>query len=387
MNVHSRSLTANLRFTDPPLPSIAASDLPFADRTQLTPLFSRLNLPAELREHVDAAVARNTQRLSRLQEAYAEIAPLFDHVLLKGLTHVPDFCPDPALRVQYDLDLYVPPSRKEEARNSLLKLNYAPIENQDDLAMDHLPTMVRKTGWQWRGDYFDPDLPPAVEIHFRFWDVETERLRAESIDDFWLRREGHQLSLPDKLGYACLHLTRHLLRGNIRPAHVWEIAYFLNTHHDAAFWRGWNQLHSRSVRRLEAVAFLLAKHWFAPSMPDAAEAEIDTLPPAVREWFEIYGWSPLDGILKPNKDEVWLHMSLLDSSSDRAAVLRRRLIPASLPGPVDAIHLPESELTLNRRIQRMSRNTGYALSRAAHHTRLFAPTIWDGIRWWFHTRS
>lgn len=387
MNVHPRSLTANLRFTDPAPPSIAATDLPFADRTQLTLLFSRLSLPGEIRQHVDAAIARNTRRLARIQEAYSEIAPKFDHVLLKGLTHVPDFCPDPALRVQYDLDLYVPPAQKEVALHFLLKLNYTPIENQGDLAMDHLPTMVRKTGWQWRGDYFDPDLPPAVEIHFQFWDVETERLRAASIDDFWLRREGNQLPLPDKLGYACLHLTRHLLRGNVRPAHVWEIAYFLHTHHDAAFWRAWSQLHARSVRRLEAVAFLIAKHWFAPSMPDAAEAEIDSLPRGVREWFEIYGWSPLDGILKPNKDELWLHMSLLDSNADRAAVLQRRLIPASLPGPVDAIHLPESELTLTRRLQRMYRNTSYALNRAAHHIRLFAPTIWDGIRWWFHTRS
>jgi hypothetical protein len=383
INVHSRSLRANLRFTDPTPPSITLTDLPFLDRTQLTPLFSNLALPPEIREHVDAAIARNTQRLTHLREAYSQIK--FDHVLLKGLTHVPDFCPDPTLRVQYDLDLYVPSSK--EALDSLLKLGYTPIENQKALAMDHLPTMVRKTGWQWRGDYFDPDLPPAVEIHFRFWDVETDRLRAESIDDFWRRREGHELCLPDKLGYASLHLTRHLLRGNIRPAHVWELANFLHTHHDAQFWRTWRSLHSASVRRLEAVAFALAKHWFAPSMPDAAEAEIDALPPSVRQWFEIYGWSPLEGIEKPNKDELWLHMALLDSTSDRAQVLRRRLIPASMPGPVDAIHIPPDQLTLSRRIQRATRNASYALTRAAHHIRLLVPTIWDGIRWWFHTRS
>jgi hypothetical protein len=383
IDVHSRSLTANLKFTDPTPPSITPADLPFLDRTQLTPLFSTLDLPSEIRSHVDAAIARNTQRLARIREAYSEIN--FDHVLLKGLTHVPDFCPDPTLRVQYDLDLYVP--SPQEALASLLKLGYTPIENQETLAMDHLPTMVRKTGWQWRGDYFDPDLPPAVEIHFRFWDVETERLRAESIDDFWLRREGHELCLEDKLGYASLHLTRHLLRGNIRPAHVWELANFLHTHHDPAFWRTWKTLHTPSVRRLEAVAFALAKLWFAPNMPDAAEAEIDTLPPPVRRWFEIYGWSPLEGIEKPNKDELWLHMALLDSNADRAQVLRRRLIPASMPGPIDAIHIPEDQLTATRRLKRATRNTTYALTRAAHHIKLFAPTIWDGIRWWFHTRS
>ena len=37
---------------------------------------------------------------------------------------------------------------------------------------DHLPVMIRKTGWTWRGDYYDPEMPPSVELHFRFWNAQ-----------------------------------------------------------------------------------------------------------------------------------------------------------------------------------------------------------------------
>ncbi len=328
------------------------------DRHGLTPL-----LDADAR-------ARNAIRVQRIAAAYGEIAPLFDHVVLKGFTHVPDFTPDPNTRVQYDLDLYVPPAQKEKARDALLGLGYEPVGRMEGLAMDHLPTMVRKTGWQWRGDYFDPDLPPAVEVHFRFWDSDTERLRAEGVEQFWDRREGNQLALVDRLGYAALHLTRHLLRGNVKACHVWELANFLDTHRDPAFWDEWRTLHSPSLRRLESVAFLLAKSWFD------CEVEIEDLPRDAHRWFERYRWSALD---PSNKHELWLHTSLVESTADRIAILRRRLIPGSLPGPVDAIHIANP--SFRRRTKAALRNTIYAASRAAHHIRLFVPTIYEGLKW------
>ena len=89
-------------------------DLAFADRAQLTLLLSRhVQNP-----HVESALARNTQRVAKVAAEYAEIAPLFDHVVLKGFTHVPEFIGDLRLRVQYDLDLYVPPSETEKARDA-----------------------------------------------------------------------------------------------------------------------------------------------------------------------------------------------------------------------------------------------------------------------------
>jgi hypothetical protein len=370
---------------------LSPDDLAFADRQHLTPLLSRFELSPATRTHVDGAVARNTLRMQRFAAAYDEMADKFDHVVLKGFTHAPDFIDDIRLRAQYDLDLYVPSAFNNEtrdgARDALLALGSQPIGGMQGLAMDHLPTMIRKTGWQWRGDYFDPDLPAGVEVHFRFWDAPTECIRVEGLADFWTRRQGHRLDPIDMPGYAALHLTRHLLRGNVRAFHVWELANFLHAHHDPAFWRTWHKQHSPSMRRMEAIAFLLAKSWFACRVADEAESEMGALPPAVHRWFDLYGWSPLESNFRPNKDELWLHMSLLDSASDRWSVLRRRLIPASLPGPVAAIHTPEDQLTIASRVTRTIGNARYAASRAWYHARTLIPTVMEGARWWFRSRS
>src|SRR5580704_14787468 len=238
-----RAILDALRFDQVPhvdaapgdLSALTPDDLAFADRSQLTLLLSRLELSDAARQHVQAALERNSIRVGRVKAAYAEIAASFRaaggyHMVLNGFTHVPMLINDTRLRVQYDLDLYVPSASRDAARDALLALGYEPISSMEGLAMDHLPTMIRKTGWQWRGDYFDPDLPIAVEVHFQFWDAPTDCIRVEGLDDFWTRRIKleHRLDDVDLLGYAALHLTRHLLRGNVRPFHVWEIARFLN---------------------------------------------------------------------------------------------------------------------------------------------------------------
>ena len=384
-----RAIIEALRLDQPaqPLPELSSQDLAFADREHLTPLLSRYPLAESNREYAESALARNTLRMQRFEAAYREMADQFEHVMLKGFTHVPDFVDEIRYRAQYDLDLYLPPALSGQARNALLQLGYEPIGGMEHLPMDHLPTMIRKTGWQWRGDHFDPDLPAGVEVHFQFWDASTECLRVEGLDHFWARRQGHSLDPIDKLGYAALHLTRHLLRGNVRVFHVWELARFLDTHHDAEFWRQWQRQHPPSLRRMEAISFLLAKSWFGCRAADLAEQEIGALPQQVHRWFEIYAWSPLESSFRPNKDELWLHTSLLDSSLDCWEVLRRRLIPASLPGPVSAIHTPEDQMNAARRLGRALGNARYAAARAAYHARVFIPTLIEGLRWRFRSRA
>ena len=55
------------------------------------------------------------------------------------------------------------------------------------------------------------------------------------------------LSPPDAVAYAALHLLKHVLHGDTKPFHVYEIASFLHRHaEDEAFWRQWRGLHSES---------------------------------------------------------------------------------------------------------------------------------------------
>ena len=97
-------------------------------------------------------------------------------------------------------------------------------------------------------------------------------------DQFWARREKRPIAgialgvlcPPDAVAYAALHMLRHVLRGSVRPFHVYEVAGFLNSHGAGeAFWPQWRDLHSPELRRLQAVSFRLAQAWFGCALTPA----------------------------------------------------------------------------------------------------------------------
>ncbi len=364
--------------------------LEFADRHSLTLILGAIAgdaLPDWVRERIAVNLTENTERLARttaLQDQVNEwlTAAAIPYIFLKGTTQSPHFVSDPRLRAQYDLDLYCPPQDAHRAWNLLVERGHEPVEKPGKHATDHLPALVRKTGWEYRGgSHFDPEIPLAIEVHFQFWDEHTERLRAPGVEEFWTRRNGHALDTADALAYAALHLLRHLLRGSARACNVYEIAWFLERHSDEdQFWNRWRELHAPELRRLEVIAFRLAREWFGCALGPAAEEEVSTLPAPVAEWFEAFAFSPLESQFHPNKDELWLHLALLDSSRDKVAVVRRRLLPP-LPGPVDAICIPERQLTLGRRALKYARTTRFLAGRAVFHIHAFATLLQSGVRW------
>ena len=153
--------------------------------------------------------------------------------------------PSPLLRAQYDLDLLCSLESVHRARQALVELGFESMSGDTGLRADHLPAMARKTGWLWKGDYFDPEMPPVVELHFRLWDPATERFQVEGTEQFPARSAPQLLDrqpvpgfcIADQLGYAALHALRHLLRGDLKACHVYELAFFMEKRRtDDAFW-------------------------------------------------------------------------------------------------------------------------------------------------------
>ena len=373
--------------------------LAFCDRAQLTLVLGEVcgeHLPEWVRRRIEENLAANTQRLARLTAEYSTVADHLGnrgvaHVLLKGFPHAPHFIPDPRLRVQYDLDLLCTEAQVRQARDAIRELGYEPVHSHERFPTDHLPPLVRKTGWEWNGDYFDPDIPSVVELHFRLWDEATERFAVHDVAHFWGRR-GRQplgdkrvavLAPVDQLGYAALHALRHLLRGDLKPYHVYELAYFLETHHDErALWQEWAALHEPSLRQLEALMYCLAQTWFDCRVPETAAEEIGQLPRPLRRWLEHYWASPLAREFRPSKDELWLHLSLLPRVSDRLHVLRRRLLPLTLPGPVETVFVPTERITPALRWHRRLRYASFVASRVVYHARSLVNVARGAWRWW-----
>jgi putative nucleotidyltransferase-like protein len=371
----------------------------FADKSLLTlPLrrASREYLPAWLRDRTDADAARNRQRLGSATDLYRALderlrSAGIEYLALKGLAQCPQFGTPAESRVQYDIDLFVPPESVRRAGGLMAALGFELMEEMDRLPTDHLPPFIRKTGWDWRGDYYDPEMPLAVELHFQFWNQRVERLCVPDVELFWERRTARHIAgidIPvlcptDGLGYTALHLLRHVLRGSARPFHIYEMAGFLDGHAaDDSFWRAWRSLHTPGFRRLQAVMFRLAAEWFGCKLGAVAEQEVANLRAATRAWFQDFALSPASAIFYPQKDELWLHLSLLDSWRDRCAAARLRLLPLNVPGPVDAIHTPASEMTWRRRFRRRWRYAAHVASRLWRHAASLPHAARMGIRWW-----
>jgi predicted MFS family arabinose efflux permease len=400
-----RAVLEGLRFDGAavdPVASIQPDEWPqvlaFLDRTQLSlSLLLRCGdrLPAEVRARLQGNHAANRLRFEKLARAYAEIAAALEFagipfVILKGFSQSPWFTKEPGDRVQYDLDLFCPPEHVYRAREQLLLLGYESLTGYERHPIDHLPVLVKKTGWEWKGDYFDPEIPISVDLHFRFWNESNERFLPEGLDDFWPRRQMDSaggLSYPalhplDRLAYSCLHLLRHILHGNARPSNVYELAWFVDCHAgDTEFWDAWRTMHGESLQRPQAICFAIARQWFHCRLAPEASAAVEALPEGVKEWVAQYALAPLEGQFLPNKHELWLHLNLVESNGDRAAVLFRRLVPTTLPGEVDAVLLPEEQLTPWIRLRRRWKYIAHLTTRAAFHARAALPALVHGSVW------
>lgn len=358
--------------------------LEFCDRSYLTLPFaaqSREVLPKWVHERTERNLTGNIARLNTLREALKEIAEAMrpagiEFLLLKGFTHVPEFAPRPELRQQTDLDLFVPREQAAATQNLLQRLDFEPIRDFAHLPTDHLPLMIRRSDYRWSGDYFDPLAPAAVEVHFRFWNESNERIRVPGLEGFWERRVPFAagpariwaLDPADRLAYCSLHVLRHLVRGGLKAGHVWELAHFLEQSSEReSFWREWTELHPAALRRLQAIAFCLARAWFCCRVPPAAAAEVEALPASVQTWFSHFALSPAAASFRPNKDELWLHWDLVESRADRLAVARRKILPTKSPGPMDLRTPRGVEPRPDERLVSGLRNAGYLLSRGAYH--------------------
>jgi hypothetical protein len=355
------------------------------DRARLTlPLGVRCreSLPEFVRARIDRDLANNAVRHERLRSTLREIMAALDacgveYAVLKGATHWPYFCEAPHHRPQYDLDVFCPPEALDAARQAIERTGFACLPGRNDGPVDHLPAMVRPTAWRWRGDYYDPELPPSVELHFRFWTPETEGFDIEGPERFWMRRAARNcgeltvpaLSLPDTVSYAGLHLLRHLLRGDLCLYHVYELAHLLeHSTGNRQFWEDWAAATPRAFRGLQGIGFRLASRWFGCRLHPFAREAAEAVPRGVSAWCDRFAFSPVTALDRPNKDELLLHFCLVRNAAARRRILARRLFPAP----------PLAALTARA----PSGKWRFVAARAGHHALALTSLIGSLVRWW-----
>jgi hypothetical protein len=367
--------------------------LALTDEARITlPIATRYRdtAPEPVRQWLGECVARNAQRHARIVEAHARLADAMnsqgaEFIILKGLSHERFWPENSRCRPQYDIDLYCPRESVSAAREAAASLGYEFVRATEADA-DHLPVMIRQTGWRWRGDYYDPQQPLALEIHHRFWNPSLG-FSVRNANRFPARRcfeavDGVTLPMLDRvdaLDYAAWHAVRHLLRGTLKIFHVYELAQYLDrSADDDGFWTAWQNQGAPEDRIPECVAFRLAEVWFGCRMHRAVESAVRRLPANVERWFRLFAFSPIAALEHVNKDELILNLCLA-GRADRLKIAVQRLFPLLIPARArDDAHVREVSPSVSKPA---SKNAGFIAQRALHHLRALGPVVQSGLRW------
>jgi hypothetical protein len=380
--------------------------LSFCEMSYLTfPLLKveHSGFPGWVVEQLERSAADNARRFERIKATYIEVATALEksgiqYVVIKGFAKCPEYVSDPRLRMQSDIDLYCPGDAIHRARSALSAIGYDPDQTVDYGQADHLPTLFREKDSTWRGSSFDPAMPIPVELHFCLWNEKNTLFPVSNLDDFWERRVTRSLedfTFPafcevDSVGYYALHTLRNLLKGEWIAHDVYELAVFLHRHaEDTSFWATWRAHHDDSLRSMQSIAFCIAKAWFRCDTSPEVDAEIEHLSPAIQNWFQSFVYSPLEMMFYPNKDRVWLHLSLLNSLKEKRSILRKVLFPAKIP-PLRTPAADFDEFGQPRKdwpTQAHMKYFFFFVSRSVHHTRVLPSALWRGFRWWASQRQ
>jgi MFS family permease len=403
------ALLEALQFRQPDLAPLARLDaaewndlLSFCDRAHFTLQLSQLPsgiLPAWAALRIQRNVFDNTRRIQRIQATYREAAEAFrevnaEQIVLKGFSQYPDYTRSINLRMQSDIDLYCPPNTILDARDALRRLGYkASPPPGKHVPIDHFPSMSRSGSWRWRGNHYDPEMPPGFELHYCLWNQDRAGFAVPEVEEFWHRRVERNIRgfrVPtlhpvDQLAFCSLHVLRNLTRIDWIARHLHELAYFLHTHaNDETFWKDWREMHSPSLRSLESISLSLAATTFGCLLPDAVKEQVKVLPVPVRQWLHCFCASPLKMMFTPGCDGVWLHVALLSTTSAKLRAIRYGLLPSGIPSATVADNTPsfDRKVAPPRYSQKSLRYGAYVLSRMRFYGPVFIGGIAAGFRWW-----
>jgi hypothetical protein len=319
----------------------------FADR--LRPANGLSSLPATVRGDLEKRCSANVARTDAILREFKLLTEAFgnarlNYAVLKGIALVPDYCRDPALRTQYDHDIFVDDPSLNAAEMALQRAGYRRKNGREGEA----EVVYRRPEPQLRfartsEGLYSPDLNRSVEIHLTLWESHEEKIQVNLSDDFLARRvtrywngvEFPALCDEDSLLFQVLHAFKHILRNWCRLSIFHEIGHFLQRRgSDGDFW-------DRFAGRIETlmwapeatlVVFTLAERLFGATVPHRLQEMLNTAhAPAIRLWVERYGQQAALNNFHGSKCSLFLHEEFVESRMDWALIRRKRLFPIQRP--------------------------------------------------------
>jgi hypothetical protein len=307
---------------------------------RLTSLGVEKCVPVEVLGQLRQRLSDNRIRTRDLFDEFAIINDRFRkaglrYVNLKGFSLVPDYCPDPSLRYQLDLDFLMSPSDALACCDILESFGYSATKHDERLVefragMERVPSIR---------DLYKPKRRRSVEVHFAISLPEKasallDRSRMHSIDGL----EFPVLSEVDMFLAQTLHLFKHFKAEWTRISWLLEFRAFVTARrHNSSFW---HEVHAvaanlpQSILGLGVVTYLGTEAFgeFAP--PALTEWSVDVLPRPVRLWLERYGRTVLLTDFPGTKLYLLLKNELSSDREPRRWITLRTLLPLHRPPQV-----------------------------------------------------
>jgi hypothetical protein len=353
-------------------------------------------LPAEIDAHLRRNLASNRRRLAAMREEFGSLNRRFEaagvkYAVLKGFALIPDYCPDAALRSQYDYDYLVHPGSLEIAQRALQSAGYSrkvrnpEFDKMGEFFFSAQPLSVPPP----KEDFYSANLPRDVELHLSLWEPNGEMIDVEAPNDALDRSrpaEWEGLRFPvladdDTLIFEALHAFQHILAFWCKPSFFFEVAYFIaQRYSDEVFWERFRsrlQRH-RYLPRIVGLVFSMAAMLFrAPVPAEVSKWTTGALPATLSGWVERYGKHWALARFPGSKLSLFVHREFIENPEVWREVRRSRLFPFHRPAQVAEPAGPG----LTSKWAASWGQAYFVLSRLRFHLKAWLSYAWEQRRW------
>lgn len=365
-------------------------------------------LPARVLARFEQNLSDNKCRVQRVLAETGSINAKFEsagvqYVVVKGMSLWPEFCSDPCLRTQTDIDYLIAGQSLAAAKNALAESGYeargsSQVQFEYELPLQRVPSPYDSP--------YKPQTTPTVELHLGVWEDVRHRVPLQepsfALDNprmkEWSGLRFPVLSEQDAFLLQLLHAFQHVLSYWVKLSWLLEIGRFIDKRReDSLFWSQFTKRLDEAPRLAEfsAIALQLTAKAFSVPMPAAEQSWTQFLSPRTQLWLEEYGarWALSDRpphrakMFPDSKLSLFFQTEYIPEIRVRRDLLRHELLPWKLPGKDPSVSFRQVKSKPWTRFRAWWLDSGFTVQRLSFHAGAGLRYLWELPRWRYLAKS